>query len=80
MTRPWSEVAQEEARTFIYADGQYIEPGAHPVEISRSRDRDTRWARRRAKTNANIGLLRLLFRAIREALRERKRQQRMLDL
>lgn len=72
MHRPWSEVAQEEARTFVFADGQYVEPGQHPVEISRTVEHQTRWARRRAKTNANIGLMRLLFRAVREALHERK--------
>jgi hypothetical protein len=81
VVRPWSEVAQEEARTHIFADGKYVEPGDHPIEMSRRIEESSRWARRKAKTRANVGLMRSLARAVRVALRERKdHRERSLDL
>lgn len=71
-TPPWSEEAQREAKTFIYADGKYVEPGEHPVEMSQRIEHQTRWARRKAKTKANVGLVRALIRAIQQAFREQR--------
>ena len=68
----WSEVSQREARTHIYANGKYVAPGDHAHDVVARIERATRWQRRKAKTRANIGLVRTLVRAVREALRERR--------